>query len=509
MPQKFRLGNINVGLSTNLQATDAAPDAQTPFRILIMGDFSGRANRGIAEPGQLGRRRPVLVDRDNFEKVLAKAGVQLRLALAGENESTIDLQFSELDEFHPDRIFQRVGLFEALRDLRRRLNNPATSNSAAAEVRRWAKVEEPPARPAAVAAPLAESPAEMLDQLLGATPAELPPRGAAPGGANWNEFLARAVQPYLAPREDPQLPDLLAMVDEATSGQMRALLHHPAFQEVEAAWRGLYYLVRHLDTDEGLKLYVLDVSKAELATDLTTRDDLSDSGTCKLLVEPTVGTPGAQPWAVVLGLYAFDQRPQDVALLARLAKLCQVANAPFLAEARPSLLGCASLAATPDPRQWQMPPDLDAWQALRQLPQAAWLGLVLPRVLLRPPYGKDTSPTEQFDFEEVAETPAHEAFLWGNPALFAAYLIGETFNRHGWDMRPGMIQDIEGLPIYVRMDTEETQPCAEVVLIDRAVAAIFNQGLMAVRSVQNRDMVAVPQFHSVAEPAQPLAGRWQ
>src|SRR5207249_1423022 len=102
---------------------------------------------------------------------------------------------------------------------------------------------------------------------------------------------------------------------EATGGQMRAILHHPAFQALEAAWRGLYFFVRRLDTDANLKLHFLDVSKAELAADLGAAEDLSTTGLYKLLVEQTVNTPGAKPWAVVVGHYTFDQQRPDVELL--------------------------------------------------------------------------------------------------------------------------------------------------------------------------------------------------
>jgi len=502
-------GKVDVGLSTTLTPVDAKPEAETPFRILVLGDFSGRASRGAFEPTRLAARKPIHVDRDNFDQVMAKLGVVVRLVMAGAEAPSIDLKFAELDDFHPDRIVQQVEMFEALYGLRRRLENPATFAKAAQEVRSWMKVEAPapPDTPAPESANL--SPADMLDQLVGTAPTE--GVGRSRDEVDWNAFLAKVVQPHLEPRADPQQADLIALVDDVTSGQMRSLLHHPALRAVEAAWRGLYFLVRRLDTDVNLRLYLLDVSKAELTADLGAGEDLSASGTYKLLVEQTVGMAGAVPWAVVAGDYTFSQRPADVQLLGRLAKLGSRAGAPFLAGASPSLLGCSSLAVTPDPKDWSEPADLEAWETLRQLPEAAFLGLALPRLLLRLPYGKDTSPLEQFAFEELPEKAPHEAYLWGNPAFACVYLLAEAFSRRGWEMYPGLVQEIDNLPLHVRRgdDEEVAQPCAEVGLIDRAVAAIFNRGLMPLRSVQNRDVVYVPQFQSVAQPAKPLAGRWR
>lgn len=502
-------GKIDVGLSTTLSQVHAKPSEETPFRMLFLGDFSGRASRGVCEPKQHGGRKPTLVDRDNFDAVLAKVGVEVHLRLADDAPPVV-LRFQELDDFHPDRIVKQVGLFDALRDTRRRLNNPATYEAAAEQVRTWSKKASTPVAAAPTESPVEQDPAKLLEQMLGEAPAGEPLETMARGGdVNWDAYLARIVQPHVLPRTDPQQADLIALVDDATSAQMRVLLQHPALQAVEAAWRALFFLVRRLDTDEGLKLYLLDVSKGELAADLT-GDDLSTSGAFKLLVEQTVGTPGAVPWAAVVGAYTFDQHRGDVELLGRLARLAQLAGAPFLAAAGCKLLGCRNLAGTPEPDHWRVPTDLDDWEELRRQPEAAYLGLAMPRILLRLPFGKDTSPVEAFAFEEMPDKPVHEAFLWGNPAFFVAYLLGAAYNRAGWQLRPGMVQEIDSLSLYVpKGEDDEAQPCAEGLLTDRAAVVILNRGVMPFRSVRNRDAVLLAQFQSLAEPAKPLAGRWR
>jgi type VI secretion system protein ImpC len=500
-------GKIDVGLSTTLSETPAKPASETPFRILVLGDFSGRTSRGVSAPAEIGRRKPILIDRDNFDEVLARMGVEVRLSLAPD-APPLTLRFRELDDFHPDRLVRQVALFDNLRGTRERLKNPSTFKQAAAEVRGWANLKPPPApsTPPPDAAPASGE--DLLNELIGEAPAEASGVASAYGAADWSAYLARIVQPHLAPKSDPQQADLVAAVDEASGVQMRAILHHPAFQAIESAWRGLYFLVRRLDTDANLRLHLLDVAKSELAADLGGNDDLTASGMYKLLVEQTVGTPGASPWAVVAGNYMFDQHPSDVELLGRMAKIAAQAGAPFLAGAGPRLLACRSLAATPEPDQWQEPAGLEAWEALRRLPEAAYLGLALPRILQRLPYGKETSPIEQFEFEEMGKKPDHEAFLWGNPAFACVYLLAEAFSRAGWDMRPGMVQEINGLPLYVNREDEEVLPCAETVLVDRAAAAILNKGIMPIRSVRNQESVILPQFQSIADPAKPLAGRW-
>ena len=121
----------------------------------------------------------------------------------------------------------------------------------------------------------------------------------------WTSLLHRIVAPHLVPKADPRQAELLTLIDRATSAQMRALLHLPEFQALESAWRAVFFLVRNLETNARLKLLLIDVSKEELATDLDSREDLGSTGTYQLLVEKTVGTPGAEPWAVMAGNFSF------------------------------------------------------------------------------------------------------------------------------------------------------------------------------------------------------------
>jgi type VI secretion system protein ImpC len=164
----------------------------------------------------------------------------------------------------------------------------------------------------------------------------------------------------------------------------------------------------------------------------------------------------------------------------------------------------------PDVRQWSGPADAQAWQALRALPQAAWLGLAMPRVLLRLPYGQQTDPVERFAFEEMASPPAHESYLWGNSALLCALLLAQSFSEAGWEMRPGMHQHVEGLPLHVyKRDGESlAKPCAEALLTEPAVERMLDWGLIPVISPAGRDAVRVVRFQSLAAPPAALVGPW-
>src|SRR5439155_11794368 len=125
-------------------------------------------------------------------------------------------------------------------------------------------------------------------------------------------------------------------------------------------------------------------------------------------------------WSILVGQYTFDHSREDVELLGRIARIASRAGAPFLAAASPRILGCTSLADAPDADDWQKQTGTDneaAWTQLRQLPESVYVGLALPRFLLRQPYGKKSDPIERFQFEEMVPGAVHEDYLWGNPAV--------------------------------------------------------------------------------------------
>jgi type VI secretion system protein ImpC len=477
MPKPFDFGKIELEAAPQTQPA-ALLESETPFRILILGDFSGRANRGLREIGPALAQRPVVrVDRDNFDHVLGRLKPSLRLG------PHLSLTFHELDDFHPDRLYDSLEIFGRLRALRQKLADAATFSTAAAEL--GLDAAAPPPEPAELTS------GDLLEHAVAATQAQ----AGGPPADPLAEHIRRVVAPYLTPKPHPRQAELLAQLDQAIAGLMRAVLHQPAFQALEALWRALFFLARRLETDGRLRIYLLDLSRDELAADLTT-GELVESGLYRALVEQTVGTLGGEAWSVVAGDFVFEQTRADAELLGRIAKLASQAGAPFLAEAG------------------TQPPEADAagpWAALRAMPEAAWIGLALPRFLLRLPYGRHTDPIESFDFEEMPAIPQHPWYLWGNPAFACVYLLGRAFQNWGWEMRPGMVQDIEDLPAHFYQEEGETKmkPCAELLLTEDAVEQILEMGYMPLVSFKNRDRVRLARFQSIARPPRPLAGPWR
>ncbi len=467
--------DVNAGAApSEKQAYAAVPEPETPFRILLLGDFSGRASKA-AKPAM--RWKPLGIDRDNFEEVLGSLGVEF---------SELSISFRELDDFDPDSIYeQHRRLFESL---------PATPGAVAAR-------PGPPSEPPPPTAPAPGG--SLLDAMLDAAepePARDPIRHRSRD--QLQSFVDKVTAPYIVKAEDPELLRRRQLGDAEAGVRMRAILHHPVFQSLEAAWRAVYRLVREIDTDSQLKLYLVDISKAELEADLASSDDVRDSRTWGLLVEETVGTPGADPWAVVAGNYAFSRTVSDAQMLGRLAKIMRFAGAPFLSEVDPGNSRTENEEAV---RQWE---------ALRESPDASWIGLAMPRFLLRLPYGSKTHEVGSFEFEEMPGAPEHQHYLWGNPAFACVQLLAEAFADYGWEMRPGVHSEIGGLPLHVYQDEDEAlgetkvKPCAEVLLTERDADWILAQGYMPLVSIKNRDAARLLRFQSIAKPPAALSGRW-
>lgn len=523
MDKPFSIDRIDVNIAADIDRPEreepqesrrAAPDPGTPFRILLLGDFTGRTNRRVpAADARRGTRPPLEVDRDDLDRVIDRLKPELDLEVGGGGAPVrLTIHVSSIDDFHPDRLFERLDVFRTLRSLRERLHDPAAYRAAAAEVREWvgttASAERRSPAPAAPEPAANEGEQVVRELLAGKTRAGR----AAPAQDDWARFLRDIVAPHVVERDDPERPDLVAAVDRAASALMRAVLHHPDFQALEAAWRGVEFLARRLETGTDLQLYLLDASKEDLAAAVEPRDDPRSTWLYSTLVERAAGTPGAVPWAVLAGNYTFEASAADISILSAMGRVARAAGAPFVAGGSARLLGCESLDRTPDPDDWQRrdPEESDRWSKLRASSEAAYLGLALPRFLLRLPYGGEGERCETFDFEELTDGAHHEHYLWASPAFACACLLGQAFSEHGWGLRPGAVQEIDDLPLHVyEQDGERrVKPCAEVLLTIRAAETILETGLMPLLSFRDRDVVRLARFQSLREPPGRLPGRW-
>jgi type VI secretion system protein ImpC len=208
-------------------------------------------------------------------------------------------------------------------------------------------------------------------------------------------------------------------------------------------------------------------------------------------------------------MFSLGADEQDARLLESLGLLAHDAGAPFVAGASSEIAGTSSIAFNPDPDDWSNEPT-PGWARLRESKAAASLSLVIPRLLMRVPYGKHSEPCDRVAFEELEpdQPPRHEHYLWGSGSLAAALLLGNAFTESGWTLRPG--HEVGGLPFHAYRVSGETiaTPCAETLLTDRACERLLERGLTPLLTVRDSDTVILPRLQSIAEPLRPLAGRW-
>jgi type VI secretion system protein ImpC len=347
--------------------------------------------------------------------------------------------------------------------------------------------------------PASESDAQTIERLLGRAPSPTTTTSSAAA-----ELIRKAVAPYVVPAPSSDQAALVAAVDAAVAESMRRLLHDPAFQALEATWRGIDFLLRQIETDETLKVHLLNLSRAELAADIMASEDLQSSSLFRILVESTVHSPGAEPWALLLGLFSFEFVERDMELLGQLAKLAQAAGAPFVAAPGASFLQM---------RLQDLEPNSDSatrWARLRSQPEAAWLGLACPRFLLRYPYGQATDAVSVFDFEECIGRPEAWQYLWGHPALALGVLLGQMFAQSGWEMSPCAGLELGGLPVHSWKENGESHmtPCGEMWLTDAQAEKLLHHGLMPFQSIRGKDAIRLAHAESIHKPPAPLAGRW-
>jgi type VI secretion system protein ImpC len=511
------LESFDSHLVSSIKDVKATALDETPFRIALVGDWSGRASRSLVAAGpELKSRRFLIVDRDNLDQVMSKLSVQLHLPVTADDSLSVTADFNQLDDFHPDRMIERLDIHDRLRSVRSRLMDPATFAETAREIREWSNTtpmsQETVAQQESNDPEPASDHGRLLEQILEAGTRDAPNLARASDNISTEirELVQQAIKPHLLPDDDSEREKLLAIVDEAMGRQLRALMHNPNFLALEASWQALRFLTRKLETGSKLKLLLLDMSRQEFEADLLGVDNIASTALYKLFVEQSP----ADPWAIICGNYDFGLTATDAKILERVSLLAQATGAPFIAAAKSTLIGCDSLAARPDPDDWRVEADVEieaSWNALKQLSSARYLGLALPRFLIRLPYGKDTDPIEEFDFDEFPTDTVldHEAYVWANPAFAIVYLLAKAFARNSWSMQPGEFAEMEGLPLHVYHQENEShiKACAETTLTIRAVQKLIGHGLMPLISMKDTDAVRLGLVQSIAGTK--LAGRWE
>ncbi|MDB4975957.1 MAG: EvpB family type secretion protein [Myxococcaceae bacterium] len=305
---------------------------------------------------------------------------------------------------------------------------------------------------------------------------------------------------------------LIGEIDQKLSAQLNEVLHHPDFQRLEGAWRGLHYLVNNTETDETLKIRVMPISKAELRT--TTRkfkgSAWDTSPLFKKIYEEEYDVLGGHPYGCLVGDFQFDHSPADVETLGELAKIAAAAHAPFISAAAPGAMGMESWTELSNPRDLSAifsTPEYAAWNSLRKSEDSRYIGLTLPRFLARRPYGAKSDQVEDFDFEEQTAGADPSKFCWANAAYPMAVNINRAFKLYGWCTRIRGVESggaVEGLPTYTFPTDDGGVDIAcptEIGISDRREAELAKNGFMPLVHRKNTDFAAFIGAQSLQKPA--------
>lgn len=304
-----------------------------------------------------------------------------------------------------------------------------------------------------------------------------------------------------------------AEIDRKLSEQVNLILHHPEFQQLESAWRGLHHLVNNTETDEMLKIRVMNISKKDLHKTLRKFKGTAwdQSPVFKKLYEEEFGQFGGEPYGCLVGDYFFDHSAPDVELLGEMAKVAAAAHAPFITGADPALLQFESWQELSNPRDLtkiSQTPEYAAWRSLRESEDSKYVGLAMPRFLGRQPYGAKSNPVEDFAFEEDVGAADSNRFTWVNAAYGMAANITQSFKQYGWCSRIRGVESggtVTNLPTHTfpTDDGGVDMKCpTEIGISDRREAELAKAGLMPLIHRKNTDMAAFIGAQSLHKPAE-------
>jgi type VI secretion system protein ImpC len=306
---------------------------------------------------------------------------------------------------------------------------------------------------------------------------------------------------------------IIAEIDQKLTEQINLILHKEDFQKLEGAWRGLHYLVNNTETDEMLKIRVMNISKGELGKTLKRYKGTAwdQSPLFKKVYEEEYGSFGGEPFGCLVGDYHFDHTPPDVELLGEMSKVAAAGHTPFIAGGSPTAMQMGSWQELANPRDLTKiftTPEYAAWRSLRESDDARYLGLAMPRFLARLPYGAKTSPVDEFDFEEDTGAADHSKYTWANSAYAMAVNITRSFKLYGWCSRIRGIESggsVEGLPTHTfpTDDGGVDMKCpTEIAITDRREAELAKNGLMPLIHRKNSDFAAFIGAQSLHKPAE-------
>lgn len=304
------------------------------------------------------------------------------------------------------------------------------------------------------------------------------------------------------------LDQQIAAIDEKLSSQLDAILHNPEFQKLESAWKGMKFLVDRTDFRKNIKIEVVNISKQALLEDFEDSPETIQSGLYKHIYTQEYDTPGGEPVGAIVSNYEFTSKPQDVTLLQNVSKISAAAHCPFIASVGPQFFSKknpSELPAIEDLANYMERAEYLKWKAFRESEDSRYIGLTLPRFLLRLPYGPDTIPVKEFTYKEKVTGDQHEKYLWGNASFALAANLSRSFADNGWCVQirgPEAGGKVEDLPIHlydVGRGNQMKIP-TEILIPETREFEFANQGFIPLSFYKNRNYACFFSANSSQKP---------
>jgi type VI secretion system protein ImpC len=336
--------------------------------------------------------------------------------------------------------------------------------------------------------------------------------GAAERGKDLvKQFLSQVLEGEMTVSRDAEatINARVAQIDHLISIQLNEIIHHASFQKLEGSWRGLRYLLDHSETSDKLKIKVLNVSKKDLLRDLQRAVEFDQSAMFKKVYEEEFGIFGGAPFGALIGDYEFGKHPEDMEMLEKVSNVAAAAHAPFLSAAAPDMFNLPSLSELGEPRDLGKIFDTTEyakWKSFRASDDARYVGLCLPHVLMRLPYGRDTKPVDGFNYEEGVDGTDHSKYLWGNAAYALGARLSDAFAQYGWCAAIRGVEGgglVEGLPAHTfRTDEGDVAlKCpVEIAITDRREKELADQGFVPLVHCKGTDYAAFFSVQSTQKP---------
>jgi type VI secretion system protein ImpC len=308
---------------------------------------------------------------------------------------------------------------------------------------------------------------------------------------------------------DKMINQRIADLDALISKQLNEVMHAEEFQKIEGSWRGLKYLVDQTETSTSLKIKLMNASKKDIFKDLDNAVEFDQSQLFKKIYEEEYGSLGGSPFATLIGDFEFGRSPQDVSLLEKMSGIAATSHAPFISAAAPSLFNFESFTELSGPRDLEKIFDNDAYikyNMFRKSDDSRYVGLCLPHVLTRLPYGEKTTPVEEFNFEEDVDGRDHKKYLWSNAAYAFAARLTDAFARHEWCAAIRGVEGgglVEGLPTHV-FETDDGDVAAkcptEIAITFRRENELAKLGFIPLQYYKGTDRAVFMGAQSTQKP---------